>query len=59
MKLVAQSDSKVVQDIYAFFERIYNNENGHYTLDYEKMEDNSKWKYFKYRFQEATGISVW
>jgi len=59
VKLVAQSDSKVVQDIYAFFERIYNNENGHYTLDYEEKKDNSKWKYFKYRFQEATGISVW
>jgi HKD family nuclease len=59
VKLVANGNVGFAQEIFEYYERIWNNENGHYTLDFESFSDDSKWKYVKYRFQEASGLSAW
>ncbi|OEH92845.1 phospholipase D family protein [Bacillus solimangrovi] len=41
-----------------YFERIWNNDSGTYTVDYEQYQDHSKFKYMLYRFQEWSGIST-
>jgi HKD family nuclease len=59
VKLTASNDSKVIQDVYAYFERIWQNKNGSYTLDYQTLKEDSLSKYLKYRVQEASGICLW
>lgn len=49
--------SKVAQEIMTYFARIWNNKNGNYTLDYEKLKDDSWIKIFIYKIQEMTGLS--
>lgn len=52
------SDSELALEIEAYFDRMWNNENGQFTVAYEVYEDNSIWKKALYRFQEATGLST-
>ncbi|MFZ5966725.1 MAG: phospholipase D family protein [Bacillota bacterium] len=57
VKIIAHNDEKVVQDVSNYFERLWNNEGGLYTLDYEQHKDESKIKTLIYRFQEWSGLS--
>lgn len=47
-----------MQKAYAYFKRIWENEEGIYTADYESHQENKMWKYVIYRFQEASGLST-
>jgi cardiolipin synthase len=58
VKMKADSDLKVMVDIREFLDRIWNNEDGVYTVEYSEFEGNSKFMYWKYRFQEATGLGA-
>ena len=58
VKMIANSDSDVIQEIYVYFDKIWFNKNGIYTADYEKYEDNSFLRHIQYRFQEWTGMST-
>jgi len=58
VRISCSSDKKITQEISAFFERIWNNENGTYVLPYKSFEENSFLKDLQYRFQETTGIST-
>lgn len=52
-----KKDSALDQEIDQYFQRIWTNEDGHYTVDYEVFEDTSTWKTMIYRFQEWSGLS--
>lgn len=41
-----------------YFSRIWNNRDGTHTAPYSAFEDNSRWRYWKYRVMETTGLST-
>lgn len=51
-------DSKLDMDINNYFNRIWNNDDGNYTVDYEKYNGRSFIKTIIYRFQEWSGLST-
>ncbi|MDP5272819.1 phospholipase D family protein [Chengkuizengella axinellae] len=42
----------------AYFVKLWNNEEGQYTIDYNKYQDDSIWKKVLYRIQEFSGLST-
>jgi phosphatidylserine/phosphatidylglycerophosphate/cardiolipin synthase-like enzyme len=58
LKLEVPMGEALVSDINGYFDKIWFNEGGSYTTDFEKYEENSKWKWMLYRFQEWSGIST-
>lgn len=50
--------SELATTVEAYFERLWQNENGQYTVDFEVYEDQARWKKVFYRIQEATGLST-
>jgi phosphatidylserine/phosphatidylglycerophosphate/cardiolipin synthase-like enzyme len=57
VSVIAPASSIFVQDIGSYFNRIWNNDNDNrYTLDYFAYQDDTLWKYWVYRLQEATGL---
>ncbi len=57
LKIAAPNDSRVVKEVSAYFKKIWHNDGGKFTVDYEKYRDASKLKYIVYRFQEWSGLS--
>ncbi len=53
----APKDSPLVKDINHYFNRIWTNEDGIYTVDYEEYKSESFLKTIIYRFQEWSGLS--
>lgn len=45
-------------EINDYFTRLWSNENGTYTLDFEAYKDETLWKKIFYRIQEFTGLST-
>ena len=39
LKITASHDAKVIQDVDNYFSRLWNNEDGHFTADYESQKD--------------------
>ena len=56
MEMPATSELATTVDSY--FARLWDNENGQYTVDFEVYEDQALWKKLWYRVQEATGLST-
>ena len=56
MEMPATSELATTVDSY--FARIWDNENGQYTVDFEVYEDQALWKKLWYRIQESTGLST-
>ncbi|MCH7323420.1 phospholipase D-like domain-containing protein [Solibacillus sp. MA9] len=56
MKMPASSELATSVDTY--FERLWLNENGQYTVDFEVYEDPALWKKIPYFIQETTGLST-
>ena len=51
-------DTKLYKDIKDYFNRIWTNEDGHYTIEYENYKEDSLIKTLIYRFQEWSGLST-
>lgn len=49
---------QLYEEFSTYYERLWSNEEGTYTADFEKYEDHSKWKIFLYRLQEWAGLST-
>jgi hypothetical protein len=45
------------KDAEVYFERLWNNTNGQFTVGYNQYEDVSLWKAPLYRMMERTGLS--
>ncbi|MGE6205074.1 phospholipase D family protein [Guptibacillus hwajinpoensis] len=56
----APNDTKVVQDVDRYFERIWSNEDGTYTADYEKYQNSlSPYKYVMYILQKLFQVTTY
>ena len=51
-------DTKLYEDIKGYFNRIWTNEDGNYTIEYENYREGSFMKTLIYRFQEWSGLST-
>jgi phosphatidylserine/phosphatidylglycerophosphate/cardiolipin synthase-like enzyme len=58
LKISAVNDSQLVQEIENYFNKIWTNEDGIYTLDFEEYRETQLWKKILYLFQEWTGFST-
>ena len=58
LKIVADNESMIVKDLENYFQRIWNNTRGLYTVDLEEYRDQSFAKRFLYLFQEWSGFST-
>ncbi|WP_371017934.1 phospholipase D family protein [Pseudalkalibacillus sp. JSM 102089] len=58
--LNAPNDTKVVQDVDRYFERIWSNKDGTYTADYEKYQNSlSPYKYVMYILQKLFQVTTY
>ena len=46
------------QEVHSYFDRLWTNEDGIYTVQFEQYEDQTLWKKVMYRVQEWTGLST-
>ncbi|WP_210260027.1 hypothetical protein, partial [Martelella sp. HB161492] len=59
MKVVGNTQAQVFRDAETYFNSSWNNLNGRQmTVDYAKYADESKLKYWIYRFMEWSGLST-
>lgn len=59
LEIITVKDSDISKDIQSYFERIWNNEDGEYTVEFNTYADNSFFKYKLYQIQEFTGICTY
>lgn len=58
LKVSGPHDSGVMQQVNAYYDRIWHNEDGTFTSHYETHADNSWWKKLVYHIQESFGTST-
>lgn len=58
LEVTAPADSQVVRGTTGYFERIWQNQGGVYSLDFKEFAEKSPLKYALYRFQEASGMAT-
>ncbi|AOY77687.1 phospholipase D family protein [Clostridium formicaceticum] len=58
LKIVAPKDSKITEDVLEYFDRIWENQGGDYTVDFSKYKEDNFLKTIIYRFQEWSGLST-
>lgn len=57
-RILAATDAAVMEQATAYFEQSWNNGDGRrISLPYSAYEDTSRWRYWRYRLTEATGLS--
>ena len=57
-RVLAPVDAAVMADSIDYFDASWDNTNGrNFSLPYAAFEDTSRWRYWRYRFTEATGLS--
>ncbi|HNX35749.1 MAG TPA: phospholipase D-like domain-containing protein [Kiritimatiellia bacterium] len=60
VRVAGRVSAPALADAAAHVERIWTNSGGRvFTADYGVFRDDSLWRVFRYRFQEATGICTW
>lgn len=58
LEVTSPPDSQVVREATGYFERIWQNKDGSYSLDYKEFAEKSPFRYALYRFQEWSGMST-
>jgi phosphatidylserine/phosphatidylglycerophosphate/cardiolipin synthase-like enzyme len=58
LELLAPLGSALDRELAQTFDRFWRNGNGTFTDPYERWADPSRWRTFKYRVMEATGLST-
>ena len=57
-RVLAATNTAVMEQATAYFEQSWNNRDGRrISLPYSAYADTSRWRYWRYRFAEATGLS--
>ena len=60
VRVAGRGDAPALADAAAYADRLWTNAGGRvFTAGYETFRDNSRWRVFRYRFQEATGLCTW
>ena len=55
---MADKDSLIASEVTSYFNDLWLNRGGSYTLDYDVYKSNSILKTVRYRFQEFSGLST-
>ncbi|MBU0681922.1 MAG: phospholipase [Proteobacteria bacterium] len=58
LRILSPPESILNQQVLSYFHRLWNNEDGEFTVAYEKYADTSLLKYWQYQFQERSGLSL-
>ncbi len=58
LEVTAPADAQVVREASGYFERLWQNRDGVYSLDYQEFAEKSLFRYALYRFQEASGMAT-
>lgn len=58
IKVKGNKGQSEIDRMLAYFDRIWENEEGSYTTDYSRHAESSLWKNWLYRFQEWSGLST-
>ena len=58
LEVTGPADSPVAREANDYFERIWRNRDGVYSVDYKEFAENSPLRYGLYRFQEWSGMST-
>ncbi len=58
LRIVSPLENHLNQQVLSYFRRLWNNEEGHFTVAYEEFADNSRLKYWQYQIQERSGLSL-
>ncbi|MFH1020050.1 MAG: phospholipase D family protein [Pseudomonadota bacterium] len=58
LEVTAPPDSQVVREASGYFERIWQNQAGVYSLDFKEFAEKKPFQYALYRFQEWSGMST-
>ncbi|MGD6857178.1 phospholipase D family protein [Bacillus infantis] len=59
LKIAAPNDTPVMEDADAYFKRIWENEDGIYTLDYATQEELPVFRYIVYSLQKMLGFTTY
>lgn len=60
VRVAGRGDGPALAEAAAYVDRLWTNAGGCvFTAGYEAFRDDSRWRVFKYRFQEATGLCTW
>jgi hypothetical protein len=60
VRAAGRADAPALSDAAAYVERLWTNAGGRlFTTDYAVFRDDSRWRVFLYRVQEATGLCTW
>lgn len=57
LRVEAPAEGAFARKVSSYFDMLWDNSGGNYTLPFEAYKDDSLFKYILYRFQEATGFS--
>lgn len=58
LRIISPTQSVISKEVLSYFQRLWDNENGEFTVDYKEFADNSLLKYWQYQIQERTGFSL-
>ncbi len=58
LRIIGPADSALNQQVLSYFQRLWGNVDGEFTLEYEELADNSPLKYWQYQLQERSGLSL-
>lgn len=58
LEITAPPDAQVAREAAGYFERLWQNQSGVYSLDFKEFAKDSPFKYALYRFQEWSGMST-
>jgi len=60
VRVTGPAEDAALADAAAYAERVWTNGGGRvFTADYDAYRDDSRWRVFRYRLQEATGLCTW
>jgi phosphatidylserine/phosphatidylglycerophosphate/cardiolipin synthase-like enzyme len=60
VRVSGQAEAPALVDAAAYADRLWTNADGRvFTTDYAVFRDDSRWRVFRYRVQEATGLCTW
>lgn len=59
LEIVAEGETAFSKETAAYFDRIWNNRDGEFTVDFSQYEEDSPFKLLKYWLQESTGLCTY
>ncbi len=60
VRVSGRAEAPALADAASYVDRLWTNAGGHvFTTGYGAFRDDSRWRVFRYRFQEATGLCTW